>query len=97
VSLDATVGSEIRKARPCVVVSPDEINRHLATVIIAPLTARGRIYPSRVPCRFEGKPGQVVLDQIRPVDRTRLVRKLGRLRGPTVEAGLTVLHEMFAP
>src|SRR5271166_2235419 len=96
ITLDPTVGSEIRKTRPCLVVSPDEINHNLRTVIVAPMTTKGRTYPSRVPCRFQGKSGQVVLDQLRTVDRVRLVRKLGRLGGHTAVAVLDVLREMFA-
>ena len=79
VNLDPTVGTEIQKTHPCVVISPDEMNQHIATVIVAPITSRSRSYPSRVSCKFEGKDGQVVLDQIRAVDKVRLVRKLGRL------------------
>ena len=97
VSLDPTVGSEIKKTRPCVIVSPDEMNRHIRTVIIAPVTSKGRQYPTRVPCRFGGKAGQVVLDQIRTVDAARLVRKLGRLDANTGLTVLAVLGEMFAP
>ena len=97
VSLDPTVGSEIKKARPCLIVSPDEMNRHIRTVIIAPMTTKGRQYPTRVPCRFRGKAGQVALDQIRTVDAARLVRKLGRLDADTGVKVLAVLGEMFAP
>ncbi len=97
VSLDPTVGSEIKKTRPCLVVSPDEMNRHIRTVIVAPMTTNGRQYPTRVPCRFRGKAGQVVLDQIRTVDAARLVRKLGRLDADTGVRVLAVLGEMFAP
>lgn len=97
VNLDPTVGSEIKKTRPCLVVSPDEINHHLRTVIVAPLTTGGQPYPSRVPCRFKGKHGQVVLDQIRTVDQSRLVKKLGKLEGPTAVAVLDVLRDMFSP
>jgi len=97
VSLDPTVGSEIKKTRPCLIVSPDEMNRHIRTVIIAPMTTKGRQYPTRVPCRFRGKAGQVVLDQIRTVDAERLVRKLGRLDADTGIKVLAVLGEMFAP
>jgi mRNA interferase MazF len=97
VNLDPTVGTEIRKTRPCVVVSPDEINHHLRTVIIAPMTTKGRPYPTRVPCRFQGKSGQVVLDQIRTVDQVRLVRKLGRLDRTTSARVLDLLQELFAP
>jgi mRNA interferase MazF len=97
VCLDLTVGSEIKKSRPCVIVSPDEMNRHIRTVIIAPMTGKGRQYPTRVPCRFGGKAGQVVLDQIRTVDAARLARKLGRLDDNTGRKVLAVLGEMFAP
>ncbi len=97
VNLDPTVGTEIKKTRPCLVVSPDEMNLHLRTVIVAPMTTKGQTYPSRVPCRFKGKDGQVVLDQIRTVDRMRLVKKLSRLDPKTSTAVLDVLLEMFAP
>jgi mRNA interferase MazF len=97
VSLDPTVGTEIRKTRPCLVVSPDEMNRHIRTVIVAPMTTKGRQYPTRVPCRFGGKTGQVVLDQIRTIDAARMVRKLGRLDADTGAKVLAVLGEMFAP
>ena len=97
VALDPTEGSEIQKTRPCLVVSPDELNDHLATVIVAPMSARGRPYPSRVPCTFEGKSGQVVLDQLRTVDQRRLVRRLGRIDPATEQAVLAALAELFAP
>ena len=96
VNLDPTVGSEIKKTRPCLVVSPDEMNRHIATVIVAPMTTKGRPYPTRVACRFEGKDGQVVLDQLRTVDKARLVKRLGRLSPAAQQATLAVLAEMFA-
>lgn len=96
VNLDPTVGTEIQKTRPCAVISPDEMNHHIATVIVAPMTSRSRPYPSRVQCKFEGKEGQVVLDQIRTVDRSRLIKKLGRLDRQTQQAVLAVLSEMFA-
>jgi len=97
VNLDPTVGSEIQKTRPCVVVSPDEMNRHIRTVIVAPLTSRGRLYPTRVPATFETRKSLVVLDQIRTVDVSRLVRRLGQLDSDTMAAVLTVLGKMFAP
>jgi mRNA interferase MazF len=97
VCLDPTVGREIRKTRPCVVVSPDELNSHLETCIVAPLTTASRSYPFRVSCQFQGKAGQVVLDQIRTVDGARLIRKLGKLSGPALANTLRVLSEMFAP
>ncbi|HSE84368.1 MAG TPA: type II toxin-antitoxin system PemK/MazF family toxin, partial [Thermodesulfobacteriota bacterium] len=83
VNLDPTVGAEIQKTRPCLVVSPDEMNRHIKTVIVAPMTTKGRPYPTRVSCKFEGKEGQVVLDQLRTVDKTRLVRRLGKVSQQT--------------
>ena len=96
VSLDPTVGSEISKARPCVVVSPDEMNRHIRTVIVAPLTTTRKRYPTRVACRFAGKAGEVVLDQVRTVDKSRLVKRLGVLDNAGSAAVLEVLREMFA-
>jgi mRNA interferase MazF len=97
VSLDPTVGSEIRKTRPCLIVSPDEMNRHIRTVIVAPMTTKGRAYPTRVRCRFGRKTGQIVLDQLRTVDTTRLVRKLGQIGKRTGGEVLAVLQEMVAP
>jgi mRNA interferase MazF len=85
----------MKKTRPCVVVSPDELNAHLQTVIVAPLTSAGKAYPFRVPCHFENKAGLVVLDQIRTVDRERLLRRLGSLSGSTIANVLQVLREMF--
>lgn len=96
VSLDPTRGSEIRKTRPCLVVSPDELNHHLRTVIIAPMTSVGHPYPFRVPCKLDGKNGSVVLDQIRTVDRERLVRRVGKISAPALEKALSLLQEMFA-
>ena len=97
VSLSPTVGREIKKTRPCVVVSPDEMNRNIRTVVIAPMTTQGREYPTRVPCRFKRKAGQVVLDQIRTVDAQRLVQRLGKLPAAAQSRVLEVLAEMFAP
>lgn len=96
VNLDPTVGSEIKKMRPCLVISPDEMNAHIATVIVAPMTTKGRAYPTRVSCKFQSKDGQVVLDQIRTVDKTRLVKKLGSISAATQKAVLEILAEMFA-
>ena len=96
VNLDPTLGSEIKKTRPCVVISPDEMNRHIATVVVAPMTTKGQVYPSRVLCRFQGKNSQVVLDQIRTVDKARLVKRLGRVGPATQGAVLSVLAELFA-
>jgi mRNA interferase MazF len=97
VNLDPTIGSEIRKARPCVVVSPDEMNRYVGTVVVAPLTTSGRPYPSRVATHFDGKDGQVVIDQLRTVDKARLAKRLGTLDAPEAAAVLEVLREFFAP
>jgi mRNA interferase MazF len=96
VILDPTIGSEIQKTRPCVVISPDEMNQHLATVIIAPMTTQGKLYPSRVPVHFQDKNGHITLDQIRTVDRTRLIKKLGTINMDEQKAVLSVLAEMFA-
>ena len=97
VNLDPTVGKEIKKTRPCVIVSPDEMNRYVRTVIVAPMTTTRRSYPTRVSLRFQRKDGQVVLDQLRTVDKARLVRRLGRLDGRTQPKVLAGLAEMFAP
>ena len=96
VALDPTRGSEIRNTRPCVVVSPDEINAYLRTVIVAPLTTGGQKYPFRVPCRFASRNGEVVVDQLRTVDRERVVRHLGRLSPVTLAQVLSTVQEMFA-
>ncbi len=96
VNLDPTVGREIRKTRPCLVISPDEMNRHIGTVLVAPMTTKTRAYPTRVAVRFQGKAGEIALDQIRAVDRSRLVRGLGRVSLSTREEVLRVLSEMFA-
>jgi mRNA interferase MazF len=95
VTLDPTVGSEIRKTRPALVVSPDEMNAHIATVIIAPMTTKGRSYPTRVPCTFQGKSGKVVLDQLRTVDKARLVKRLGRLDAAASDGVLATLAKLF--
>jgi len=95
VTLDPTVGSTIRKTRPALVVSPDEMNARIGTVIIAPMTTKGRSYPTRVPCTFQGKSGKVVLDQLRTVDKARLVKRLGRLDAATSDGVLATLAELF--
>jgi mRNA interferase MazF len=96
VGLDPTIGSEIRKTRPCLVISPDEMNRSIATVIVAPMTTHGRPYPTRVGVRFQGKDGQIVLDQLRTVDKARLLKRLGRIAPGARREVLAVLAEMFA-
>ena len=96
VALDPTRGSEIRKSRPCAVISPDEMNRHLRTVIVAPMTTSSRPYPTRVAVRFQGKQGEVALDQIRTVDKSRLIRQMGALPSGKARETAAVLVEMFA-
>ncbi len=96
-TLDPTIGGEIQKTRPCVVVSPAEMNDHLRTVIVAPMTTGSRPAGFRVPLTFQGKAGLIVLDQIRTLDRVRLVKRLGALRPPTLALTLQTLQAMFAP
>ena len=96
VGLDPTLGSEIRKTRPCVVISPDELNQHLRTVIVAPMTTGGHAYPWRIACRFQNRSGFVALDQLRTVDSERLVKRLGRLSIGTTTEVLETLQEMSA-
>ena len=97
ISLNPARGGEIQKIRPCAVVSPDELNVYLRTFIVAPLTTGGHPCPFRIPCRFKGRAGYVVIDQIRTVDRERLVRRLGRLSPSTLGRVLAILQEMFTP
>jgi mRNA interferase MazF len=97
INLDPTLGSEIKKVRPCVVVSPDEMNRHIRTVIIAPMTTKGQPYPTRVQCKFAGREAQIVIDQIRTVDKVRLLKRLGKLPTAIQHEVLSKLVEMFAP
>ncbi len=96
VNLDPTIGSEIQKTRPCLVISPNEINHHIATVIVAPMTTKGQTYPTRVTCQFQGQNGQIVLDQIRTVDKTRLVKLLGQISVEEQKIVLDILAQMFA-
>lgn len=96
VNLDPTVGHEIKKTRPCLVISPNEMNHHISTVIVAPMTTRGRKYPTRISCSFQGKKGQIVLDQIRTIDKKRLVKKLGVISKSTQLKTLNLLQELFA-
>jgi mRNA interferase MazF len=97
VRLDPTEGHEIRKTRPCLIISPDEMNRHIDTVIVAPMTTQGRHYPTRVNLRFRRKTGQVVLDQIRTVDKSRLIKRLGTIDDEAAQRVLAILNEIFAP
>ena len=97
INLDPTVGSEIRKSRPCVIVSPPELNRYLRTVIVAPMTSKGFAAPFRVPVTHAGTKGLIVLDQLRAVDKMRLAKRLGTVSGRTLGTVLTKLQEVFAP
>jgi mRNA interferase MazF len=97
VELNPTRGREIRKTRPCVIVSPDDLNAALGTFIVAPLTTGSHAYPFRVACRFQGRDGHVVLDQLRTIDATRLAKRLGALTEVTLGRTLNVLQAMFAP
>jgi mRNA interferase MazF len=97
INLDPTIGSEIRKARPCLIISPDEMNRFIRTAIVAPMTTKGTDYPTRVSVKFQNKRGQIVLDQIRTVDKSRLVSRLGKIDRQVQAEVLSVMAEMFAP
>ena len=96
ITLNPTRGAEIKMTRPCLIISPDEMNDHISTVIVAPMTTKGRKYPTRVACKFQGTRGQIVLDQIRTVDKARLIKKLGKVSSKTQGAVLATLAEMFA-
>lgn len=96
VNLDPTLGHEIKKIRPCLVISPDEMNLYISTVIVAPMTTKGRDYPTRVPCVFQGKEGQIVLDQIRTVDKARLAKRLGNIDTETQVKVFSGLAELFS-
>jgi len=96
VNLDPTVGFEIQKTRPCLVVSPDEMNRNIRTVIIAPMTSANKDYPTRISCKFKKKQGQIVLDQIRTIDKTRLIKRLGTIDSTAQLDVVSILQRMFA-
>jgi mRNA interferase MazF len=96
VNLDPTIGSEIQKSRPCLVISPDEMNRNIRTIIIAPMTSAQKEYPTRVSCTFRKKKGQIVLDQVRTVDKSRLVQKLGTIDSEAQLDVISVLQRLFA-
>ena len=96
INLDSTVGSEIKKRRPCLVISPDEMNRNIRTVIVAPMTTAVKAYPTGVFCEFQGKKGQIVLDQIRTIDKTRLVKKLGTIDPETQLKVIATLQRLFS-
>jgi len=96
VNLDPTIGSEIKKTRPCLVISPDEMNRNIRTVIIAPMTSAKKEYPTRVPCTFQKKKGHVVLDQLRTIDKSRLIRKLGTIDANAQLDVISTLQMLFA-
>ena len=96
VNLDPTIGSEIKKKRLCLIISPNEINHYISTVIVAPMTTKGQLYPTRVTCQFQGQEGQIVLDKIRTIDKTRLVKLLGQIATEEQKAVLDILAEIFA-
>jgi mRNA interferase MazF len=97
VTLDPTVGAEMRKTRPCVIISPNEMNRQIRTAIIAPMTTTQKGYPTRIACRFAGKRGEIVLDQTRTVDHTRLLKRLGTIPSAAANEVLRILQELFRP
>jgi len=97
VNLDPTAGNEIQQTRPCLVISPNEMNHHISTVIVVPITAGAKQYPTRITCSFQGKKGQIILDQIRTIDTKRLVQKLGVISKKTQSKTLSLLQELFAP
>ncbi len=96
INLDPTIGSEIQKTRPCLIISPDEMNRHIRTVIVAPMTTAGKDYPTRVTCKFKKKKGQIVLDQIRTIDKKRLIKKVGTIDPEIQLEVISVLQRLFA-
>jgi mRNA interferase MazF len=95
VNLEPTIGHEIKKTRPCVIISPDEMNQHISTIIIAPMTTKSHAYPTRIPLTFQGKKGWIVLDQIRTVDKRRIIRKLGKLSSNKITEVKSVINEML--
>ena len=95
VDLEPTIGHEIKRTRPCVIISPDEMNQHISTIIIAPMTTKSHPYPTRVPLTFQGKKGWIVLDQIRTVDKRRAIKKLGKLSSNKIAEVKNVIHEML--
>jgi mRNA interferase MazF len=96
INLDPTIGHEIKKTRPCLIISPNEMNHFISTVIVAPMTTKGRNYPTRIQCTFQGKKGQIILDQIRTVDKKRFVKKLGSISKKAQDSALNILQEIFA-
>ena len=95
ISLDPTIGHEIKKVRPCVIISPDEMNKNISAVIIAPMTIQSRFYPTRIPLKFTGKEAWIVLDQLRTVDRKRLVKKLGKIEQVIINQVKSIIKEML--
>jgi len=95
VNLEPTIGHEIKKTRPCVIISPNEMNQHISTIIIAPMTTRSHAYPTRVPLTFQGKKGWIVLDQIRTVDKRRAIKKLGKLNSGKIAEIKNIINEML--
>ncbi len=96
INLDPTIGREIKKTRPCLIISPDEMNEYISTVIIAPMTSRIKNYPSRITCKFKRAKGQIILDQIRTVDKIRLIKKIGVIDDKSQYKVIQILQEMFS-
>ena len=96
INLDPTIGSETKKIRPCLIISPDEMNRHIRTVIVAPMTTAGKEYPTRISCNFKKKKGKIVIDQIRTIDKSRLIKRLGTIDPNTQLEVIAVLQRLFA-
>jgi len=95
VNLDPTIGHEIKKTRPCLIISPDEMNRHIATIIVAPMTTKSHVYPTRIPLTFMNKKGWIVLDQLRTIDKIRILKKLGKLNSDKISEVKKILNEML--
>ena len=95
VNLEPTIGHEIKKTRPCVIISPDEMNQNISTIIIAPMTTKSHAYPTRIPLTFQGKKGWIVLDQIRTIDKRRIIKKLGKISTNKVTEVKNVINEML--
>jgi len=96
ITLDPTQGSEIKKTRPCVIISPDEMNKYLSTVIVAPMTTKTRAYPTRIATHFDKKSGQIVLDQIRTIDKSRIIKHVGKLSSADSKKVINILQQLFA-
>ena len=95
VNLDPTIGSEIKKTRPCIIISPNEMNKHLRTIVVAPMTTKSRKYPTRIEVKHDGKTGWIIIDQIRTIDKQRIIRILGKLSNREIKETKSVMKETF--